>query len=366
MVVDIGNDDDWRMLVGLLPPDLDVMAFLTGAITRRRKIRGGEALVRLALIYAGDDASLRRTSALAHEIGIASMSDQAILKRLCRSVELLRSVCSYLLAKQESTPMVGNLRAVLVDSTTVCRHRSSGTDFRVHTNYDVARGQISGFELTRSDGGERLNRVSCSEGDLLVGDQGYPSRIRIHEVRSTGAHVAVRFFHSALPLEDNQGERINVLDRCKDLKIGDTLDISVATVATKQAPSVQGRMIVLRKSPEEADRQIERSRKSSGKEPSPETKLAARYIMIFTTVPYDEASTKSVLDVYRIRWQIEMLFKRAKGVISLGETEARDLRLCEAKILGKLLLMLLMQAFDTVFFPWGYPLPRFESVAPSE
>jgi hypothetical protein len=85
-------------------------------------------------------------------------------------------------------------------------------------------------------------------------------------------------------------------------------------------------------------------------------------MMLFTSVPCEECDTRAILDVYRVRWQIEMLFKRAKGVVSLGETAAKQLELCEAKILGKLLLLLLIQAYEATFFPWGYPLPRIESV----
>jgi hypothetical protein len=178
-----------------------------------------------------------------------------------------------------------------------------------------------------------------------------------------GADFLVRFYPANLPLCDESGLRIQPLELCRDLKIGEILDVPVATVAPKGGSSVAGRLVVLRKTDAQALKQIERTRKSSGKRPSSEAELAARYVMIFTSLEATQADGQTVLETYRIRWQVEMAFKRAKGIVSLGETEARDMELCEAKILSKLLLLLMIQAFESSFFPWGYPLPRSKSLA---
>ena len=349
------------MLVGLLPADIEEMATRTGAIVRRREIRRASDLVRLALVYAQDDASLRGASAWAREAGIARLSDQAVLKRLRGAVGLLRELCTLLVSGRERAP--GGLRLVLVDSTTVCRRRSKGTDFRVHMNYDASQGRISGVELTRADGGEGLDRLPCGDGDLLVADQGYPSRSRLAEVRARGAHFAVRFHSANLPLQDESGCRIDPFELCAGLKVGQILDVPVSTVAVKGIPCVSGRLVALRKTDEQARGHMDRRRKNSGKKPSVQAELAARYVMVFTSLAAGQADSRTVLEAYRLRWQIEMAFKRAKGVVSLGETAARDMELCEAKILAKLLLLLLIQAFEIAFFPWGYPLPGIQPLA---
>lgn len=361
MNTDVSFEDDWQMLVGLLPDEIEEIATRTGAIVRRREIRNASDLVRLALVYAQDDASLRGASAWALEAGVAHLSDQAVLKRLRGSVGLLRELCTRLVAGQGDR--LAGWRLVLVDATTVCRHRSQGTDFRVHMNYDASQGRISGVELTRSDGGEKLDRLQCGEGDLLVGDQAYPVRIRLAEVVARGAQFIVRFHPSTLPLQDESGRRVNPFELCKNLKIGEILDVPLSTVAVKGIPSVSGRLVALRRTDEQARGHMDRRQKSTGKKPTVQAELGSRYLMVFTSLSARQAVSHTVLEAYRIRWQIEMAFKRAKGVVSLGETAARDMELCEAKILAKLLLLLLIQAFESAFFPWGYPLPRFQPLA---
>jgi DDE family transposase len=358
---DVSLDEDWGLLLGLLPEDLTEIALRTRAIIRFREIRSASDLVRLALVYAQDDSSLRYASAWAKESGVATLSDTAVMNRLRGSCGMLRELVMRLLGPADR--LVEGPRVVLVDSTTVCRRRSAGTDFRVHVNYAAAKGQISGVELTRAEGGERLDRLPCGLGDLLIADQGYTSRSCLAEVVRRGADFAVRMYPTALPLEYEDGRRADPLELCRDLHIGEILDVPLQTVATRAAPSIRGRLVALRKTQEQTLRQIERTRTNSGKEPGEQAKSAARYIFIFTNLSPSHASTRAVLDLYRLRWQIEMAFKRAKGVVSLGETLARDMELCECKILAKLLLILLIQAFETAFFPWGYPLPRFQPMA---
>jgi hypothetical protein len=360
MKTDLRDTDDWSVVAGFFPPNLEELATSSGALVRRRGITTAEDLVRIALVYGLDDMSLRETSAWAKELGIAEVSDVAILKRLRSSVPLLRLLCSKQIASPDR-PLIG-LRLVLEDATTICRHRSKGTDFRVHVAYDPAKANFSGVELTRADQGERLDRLPCGPGDVLVGDMGYQSRYGISRVRESGAHIVVRYYATSLPVETFEGVRLSSFELAEPLQVGETLDIPVRTVATKKAPPVEGRIVIVRKPDAKVAEGIARKRKEKGKELSEEAKRAERYVMIFTTLPIETADTLDVLEIYRIRWQVEMSFKRVKGIVSLGETLARDMELCECKILAKLLTLLLIQAYESAFFPWGYPIARKQSL----
>ena len=74
---------DWEYLVACLP-DLEVSARECGALTRRRVIDSAETLLRLALVHAFCDHSLRETAAWAEISGVAEISDVALLKRFRR------------------------------------------------------------------------------------------------------------------------------------------------------------------------------------------------------------------------------------------------------------------------------------------
>ena len=172
----------------------------------------------------------------------------------------------------------------------------------------------------------------------------------------------VRYYPRILPLETAEGSRLLSLDLAEPLQVGQTLELPARTVATKGAPSVDGRIVIVRKPDAKVEQSLARKRKVRGKALSEEVKRAERYVMLFTTLPKELADTLDILEIYRIRWQVEMSFKRVKGIVSLGETLARDMDLCECKILAKLLTLLLIQAYESSFFPWGYPIARRQPV----
>lgn len=67
----------------------------------------------------------------------------------------------------------------------------------------------------------------------------------------------------------------------------------------------------------------------------PGTLEFAKYIIVFTT--RSSGSTADVLRLYRMRWQIELVFKRLKSLAQLGHVPKHDDRSSRAWLYGKLL-----------------------------
>jgi IS4 transposase len=67
----------------------------------------------------------------------------------------------------------------------------------------------------------------------------------------------------------------------------------------------------------------------------------ARYVVVFTT--RFRGSTTEVLELYRRRWQIELLFKRLKSLALIGHVPKHDARSSRAWLYGKLLVALLAE-----------------------
>ena len=107
-------------------------------------------------------------------------------------------------------------------------------------------------------------------------------------------------------------------------------------------------------------RQALRESHKKGHKVRPETLEAAEYTFVFTTLPADAFSPAKVLEMYRGRWQIEIVFKRLKSLLGLGHLKKTDVGLSKAWLQGKLLVAFLIEALVAAaerFFPWGYPLP---------
>ncbi len=95
----------------------------------------------------------------------------------------------------------------------------------------------------------------------------------------------------------------------------------------------------------------------------PETLEAAEYVLIFTTLS-DAIGAQQVMELYRLRWQIELEFKRLKSLIQLGHLKKHDARAARSWLQGKLLVAFLIArliAHAERVSPWGYEISWLDS-----
>jgi hypothetical protein len=82
--------DEWPVLKRFLPEGWEEKAFKLGALKRKRKIESADTLLRVLFIHLATGKSLRTTAAYAHEAGLCSVNDVALLHRLKASNEWFR------------------------------------------------------------------------------------------------------------------------------------------------------------------------------------------------------------------------------------------------------------------------------------
>ena len=88
-----------------------------------------------------------------------------------------------------------------------------------------------------------------------------------------------------------------------------------------------------------------RASRQKGRMPSQDTLFAADFILI-TNLPESTWPPDHVLALYRLRWQIELLFKRLKGILNLDHLRAKDPILAQVYLMGKLLGGLLLEGWS--------------------
>ena len=91
----------------------------------------------------------------------------------------------------------------------------------------------------------------------------------------------------------------------------------------------------------------------------PQTLEYAEYVSVFTTVTRRHLRAADVLELYRARWQIELVFKRLKSIIGVGHLPKRNEESCIAWLYGKMLVAMLVERLYVEaesFSPWGYPI----------
>src|SRR6187402_3729248 len=93
-------DEDWSVLVSLLPKRWRELARETQALKGLRKEKDEADYLRTLLLHLACGYSLRETAVRAREAHLAELSDVAILKRLRKSKEWLHALCRGLLEEQ--------------------------------------------------------------------------------------------------------------------------------------------------------------------------------------------------------------------------------------------------------------------------
>lgn len=356
----------WPYLLSFFPPvcDLDSSALVFGALQRKRAVDSASSLLRLSLAYGFCGLSLRQTAAWAETLGFASFSDVALLKRLRKASDWLGHLLTVKLAERATPPALSDscLRLRLVDATAISRPGSTGTDWRVHLGFRLSSLCIDQVELTDASGGETLRRFSIAPGEVVLGDRGYAHRAGLYSVRQNGGDFIVRLTWQNIPLQTLDGNPFDLLAALRSLPETQAQGFAVRTAPDSRSgiPAIAARLVAIRKTEaaaQEARKRILREHGRKGKTPDPRTLEAAAYVFVITSLSATLLPDPQVLELYRFRWQIELAFKRMKGLLELGELPAKQPALARTIIYAKLLAALVLDDFTERFLaisPWGY------------
>jgi hypothetical protein len=340
-------------------------AIETGAFVRPREIRSAEDLLRLILMWSAAEQSYCNVAALAAEMGIADVSDVALVRRFSKAGDWLGALLGEVLAEPPDLPRGVQVR--LVDATTVSRDGVKGTDHRLHIGMNLGNSRITSVELTNARGGESLERFSANAGEITISDAGYATRAGLSHLERGGGYYVTRFAWTNLPLEDGEGEPFDILAALRSLPEAEVGEFPVR-FRTPEGERLKARLIAVRKSEPAAaigrDR-VMKERSKRGRRVDPRTLEVAGYVFVLTNLP-DDISGENVLELYRFRWQIEMKFKTLKSLLHLDEVPARTDAGLRVYVLAKLLVATLIEFLienADSFSPWGYPIPPCQQLA---
>ena len=359
-------DEDWGLLISFFPPAWQNLARKTGALKGLRQDKSEEKFLRVLLMHLGCGFSLRETVVRAREAHLADLSDVALLKRLRKSKGWLHELCCQLFAErgiQDPEGRIAGLR--LMDATVVKEPGQTGSQWRIHYSLCWPTLQCDYFKLTAVEGkgtGETLRQYPIRPGNLILVDRGYCQAGGIHYVASRRAWVTVRLNPHNLVLNTGEGGGFPLLRKLNSIqRTGQIASWRVWIPFENQIP-VEARLCVVRKSKvaiAEAIRKLQREASKNGSQLQPETLRYAEYILVFSTFPERQYSALTILEWYRFRWQIELVFKRFKQIAQLGHLPKHDNESAQAWLYGKLFVALLTEkviAQAVSFSPWGYSL----------
>lgn len=278
------------------------------------KIKTAKELMWLFFVHVGLDLPLRQTAAVVREASGPSVSPMRIHKKLIRAGTYLQDLMERMVSADpdRSPERWLGYRVQLIDATTLCGPAATGADARIHTVMELANLRIAQIEVTDEHGGETFTRFEWTANDLAVGDRGYSHANGIEKVSRQGGAVLVRLNWHSLPLRWSDHEKADVLPWLRTLT-GNGCHERAAYFHTRDKKStVAGRVIARRlKNDEAAQSEAWVRREHKAKDVTPEMLESARYMVLFTT---SRLSAFDCVELYRLRWQIELQFKRWKSL----------------------------------------------------
>jgi hypothetical protein len=365
-------DEDWDVLASLLPERWRELAATTKATKGLRQDKSEASLLRTLLIHFACGYSLRETAVRAREANLAELSDVALLKRIRKSEQWLYALCLELLRQRGVDVRTKDGREFrLFDATTVKEPGKTGSLWRIHYSVRLPSLQCDHFRVTETEGtgtGESFCQYPIAPGDLIMADRGYCTIGGVAHVSSQGAWLTVRLAPTNVRiLHRGRQTPFPLLKHLAAIKRAGQICSWCVDLSGQAETVVPGRICAVRKSQEairQAHSKLRRHASKTGSQLQPETLKYAEYVMLFTTFPEEQFPACQVLHDYRLRWQIELVFKRFKQIAQLGHLPKYDDKSAKAWLYGKLFVALLtekLMAYASVVSPWGYDLGQVQA-----
>ena len=349
-------------LLRLLPEGWEAKAKELGALQRAREIKTAEELLRLILLYMTKGKSFRGTSALVKLSGEAELSDVAVLKRMRNSASWLQWLCENiyrqagLIVKKPTWLKNKNVKAVDGTEDVKCGVRREC--YMLHYCLDIFTLAAQELHVTDIRTGEKLsNFTKFGKDDIVMGDRIYGNLPGIAFLRQHKADYVLRINSRGFHLINEKKQKIDLKSRFSALKEGETAEVfGKCLINGKYVPM---RICAYRKDEQSEQAGLKRVKKSNqrkqgGKPVTEEQQENNKYVMVATSLGKN-ISASQVLELYRLRWQIEIAFKRLKTLFQYNDLPATNSESVKAWFYGKLLLAALCETMVNTgrFSPCG-------------
>jgi hypothetical protein len=349
--ISLAQDEDWNALVAYLPRNYAQLADEHKQLETQygnAKITTADWLLRFILLHAGANLPLRQTVAMIAQAGGPSLSAMRLHMKMRRASPYLQCLVERMVTwtAQAKPELWAGYMMTLVDATMLCGPGATGTDARIHTKLRAADVAVLEAIVTDVKCGETFKRFAFETNELALADRGYCNPPSVAHALEHGADVLLRHNRGALPLS-YQGQALDVLARARTLSGEDAvLDLPVSFEHGDER--ISGRFLATRLPADEAEKARKRLRKEQGASVTKESLEAAGYVMLFTTVPRERLSASKCLEAYRLRWQIELQFKRWKSLCGFDRLPNYRDDTIVAWLYAKVLLGILLDRMSSI------------------
>ena len=354
------------LITDLLPTGWREQAKATKAFQRRGDhIDTPDDLLKILLLWS-DLGSFGSTSAFLKETLEMPLNKNAVYERVQKSqawVEWLAiNFCvehEYLVQAPE---WLACYRVLAVDASNVSKPGSTNADYRLHTMINLFSLAMAEYHLTTATTGESMTNFSTLiPNDLVVGDRAYGTIKGMDWLIEKGAYFVYRLKANAFNLYVKNGKgyfvRFDLSEKlATEWEEGKVLDLDLFYRTGKEYRPV--RVCAIGKTEEAIQAGTARIKRSNHGDNrtkvTPLQEIFNKFVVVVTNLPAS-ISPEQALELYRMRWQIEMVFKRLKSIIHYDELLAKKDSTARTWFYCKLLVAAICETYvqRSYFSPYG-------------
>lgn len=210
--------------------------------------------------------------------------------------------------------------------------------------YDLRYCQFVDLKLTaatRNDSLEATNNKWITKGALVVRDLGYFSIEALEEITQKEAYYISKAMPRTHFYSGINGKKLDLKQMVRKMEESGMVTQSASLHMGKEKLPV--RVIFQRVSDEVYEKRIREKQtknKSRGWGMSDEYRIWAKINVFITNIPEEMTTDQRVLDIYKLRWQIELVFKTWKSHYNLHRTKEMKKTRIKIYLYSTLLLIL--------------------------
>lgn len=337
--------EEWnKKIFSHLPQNIDEQFKESGSFKRFRGNSDIVTMLKVYFAYAISNLSFLNISIIARALGLANISDTSWRKRLLKIVPFLEMIIAHLLKSFIETNIVKNSpRLLLVDATVVRLQGKAQHLQRVHVCFELNNNIIVQIKVTDEHVAESMSHFSLKSGDIVMGDAAYGTVKNCAYVIRQGADFIFRITPSNFPIYDIMGNRINrkmLLPVGKE-KIKETLCLIKEKDTKGKVIKTHYVRVIVARIPENKIKAAQKRKKAKAKKA--ETIQNAAYVFLVTSLTEESYGKEAITELYRSRWQIELLFKCFKQNLGIKTIRIASQQYAKAMICLWLIIFLITE-----------------------
>ena len=346
-----------RELIDLLPEDYEKQCYEKKAIRRKRTIKNPLDLLVLMLYYLYDNHSFVDVSQFAILKNIGNISDTALIKKFIQCKDWIQWLVSNMIPNEiihyKKPEELEAYRVIAVDAFGIVQKGDVKKTWHLHYGVDLFSLTCNQFKLTKQSTGESLKNFEIKEKDLIIVDRAYGTITSIEHCLKSGGEFMIRIKNKPFNLYNQHGEKILLSDWLKTVcRKAAEITIYIKGSSKRRIPL---RICAVKKTKKEIATEEKRLQRLESKKQitySEDTRFTHQFMFVITSLPAS-VSAEKVLEFYRLRWQVELVFKRYKSLLGLGNIPTKTKESSEVWLNGKMFWALLIEKYleDIDFSP---------------